>query len=79
MLPRNLPSDISQKRLIKAFRKVGFIADYTGGKGGHCKMICPKTNKFIIIQSHIYKQVLRDKLEQAEILGYDASEIMSKY
>ena len=46
MLPPNLPSDISQKRLAKAFEKAGFILDAFGGKGGHYKMTDPKTNKF---------------------------------
>lgn len=79
MLPPNLPSDISQKRLAKAFEKAGFILDASGGKGGHYKLICPKTNKFITLQSKIWKQVLRDKLKQAEELGYDAMEIMNNY
>ena len=79
MLPHNLPSDISQKRLAKAFEKAGFILDVSGGKGGHYKLICPKTNKFITLQWKIWKLVLKDKLKQAEELGYDASKIMDKY
>jgi uncharacterized protein (DUF779 family) len=79
MLPPNLPSDISQKRLARAFEKAGFIIDVSGGKGGHYKLIDPKSHKFITLQSNIFKQVLRDKLKQAEDLGYDASVIMNKY
>lgn len=79
MLPPSLPSDISQRRLAKAFEKVGFKIDYSGGKGGHYKLIDPKTNKFITLQSKIWKLVLKDKLKQAEELGYDASEIMNLY
>jgi len=79
MLPPKLPSDISQSRLVKAFSKVGFIADWSGGKGSHCKLTCPKTGKIITIQSNLYKQVLRDKLKQAEELGYDATQIMNSY
>jgi len=79
MLPRSLPSDVSQKRLAKAFQKVGFIVNMTGGKGGHYKLIDPKTKYFITLQSNIYKQVLKEKLKQAEELGYDATEIMNKY
>lgn len=79
MLPRSLPSDISQNRLAKAFAKAGFIVNAAGGKGGHYKLIDPKTKKFITLQSNIYKQVLKDKLKQAEELGYDATDIMSKY
>lgn len=79
MLPPSLPSDVSQKRLAKAFQKVGFILDLSGGKGGHYKLIDPRSNKFITLQSHIWKIVLKKKLQQAEELGYDAVEIMSHY
>ena len=79
MLPRSLPSDISQKRLARAFEKVGFIVNVTGGKGGHYKLIDPKTNTFITLQSKVFKEVLKNKLKQAEALGYDATEIMNKY
>ena len=79
MLPHNLPSDISQKRLAKAFEKAGFILDVSGGKGGHYKLICPKSNKVITLQSKLWKLVLKDKLKQAEELGYDATEIMNNY
>lgn len=79
MLPHNLPSDISQKRLAKAFEKSGFVLNVRGGKGGHYKLIDPKTGKFIIIQSNIFKAILIAKLKQAEELGYDAIEIMNKY
>ena len=79
MLPPNLPSDISQKRLAKAFEKVGFILDVSGGKGGHYKLIDPRTKKFITLQNNIFKHVLKDKLKQAEELGYNAAEIMDKY
>ena len=79
MLPRDLPSDISQKRLARAFEKVGFILNVSGGKGGHWKLSCPKNNKFITIQSKIFKEVLKSKLKQAEEWGYDAEEIMRNY
>lgn len=79
MLPRNLPSDVSQKRLARAFEKVGFVIDYSGGKGGHCKLMDPKSGKFITLQSKIWKIVLKDKLKQSEELGYDAGEIMANY
>lgn len=79
MLPPDLPSDISQKRLAKAFERVGFIINIKGGKGSHCKLIDPKTKKFITLQSNIFKQVLKDKLKQAEEFGYDATEIMNRY
>lgn len=79
MLPPNLPFDVSQKRLARAFERAGFIVDMVGGKGGHYKLIDPKTNKFITLQSHFYKLVLKKKLQQAEDLGYDSSKIMRHY
>lgn len=79
MLPPNLPSDISQRRLARAFEKAGFTVNTKGGKGSHCKLIDPKTKKFITLQSNIFKQVLKDKLKQAEELGYDATGIMDRY
>ncbi|MBI2448162.1 type II toxin-antitoxin system HicA family toxin [Candidatus Microgenomates bacterium] len=79
MLPHDLPSDISQKRLARAFVKMGFILDMSGGKGGHYKLTNPKNKQFITLQSKIYKEVLRDKLKQAEGWGYDAEEIMRNY
>ncbi len=79
MLPPNLPSDISQKRLAKAFEKAGFILDFSGGKGGHYKLTDPNSGKFITLQSKLFKQILRDKLKQAEELGYNATDIMNKY
>lgn len=79
MLPDSLPSDISQKRFTKALQKVGFIINYSGGKGGHYKATCPRTKKFLTIQSKLYKHVLKDKLKQVEEWGYNASDIMDKY
>ena len=48
MSPSNFPSDSSQKNVIKAFKKIGFIIDATGGKGSHIKVIDPRTGKRII-------------------------------
>lgn len=79
MLPPKLPSDISQKRLVKAFIKVGFVADWSGGKGSHCKLTCPRTKKIITVQNSLFKEVLKDKLKQAETLGYNAAQIMNEY
>ena len=79
MLPSNLPSDVSQKRLAKAFQKAGFILDVSAGKGGHYKLVDSKSNKFITLQHNLWKIVLKKKLQQAEDLGYDATEIMNNY
>lgn len=79
MLPPNLPSDISQGRLLKALGKAGFIIDYFGGKGSHAKAIDPKSQKFITVPNHLYKVALIKILKQAEELGYNTQDIMNRY
>lgn len=79
MLPPKLPSDIKQTRLLKALKKSGFKIDYHGGRGSHAKIIDQKTGKFITVQYNLYKIVLQEILKEAEVLGYDASEIMHNY
>ncbi|OGE82882.1 MAG: hypothetical protein A3B10_02565 [Candidatus Doudnabacteria bacterium RIFCSPLOWO2_01_FULL_44_21] len=79
MLPHNLPSDISQARLLKALSKSGFVIDYVGGRGSHAKAIDPHTQRFITVQNNLYKIILIKILKAAESLGYNAEEIMSKY
>lgn len=79
MLPPNLPSDISQARLLKALKKSGFIINYLGGKGSHAKAIDPKSNKFITVQNNLYKVALKEILKYAETLGYNAEQILENY
>ena len=67
----NFPSDSSQKKITKAFRKIGFIIDIGGGKGSHIKVIEPKTKKWIIVQNKIYKEAIRGYIKFVEELGYD--------
>ncbi|MFH1565295.1 MAG: type II toxin-antitoxin system HicA family toxin [bacterium] len=50
----NIPSDSSQKKVIKAFKKIGFIA-LSLGKGSHQVMQDPKTGDCITVQYKIYK------------------------
>lgn len=79
MLPPKLPSDVSQPRILKALRKSGFVLNYLGGKGSHCKVIDPKTGKFITVQRHLKKGELKEILKQAEEYGHDATHIMDNY
>jgi predicted RNA binding protein YcfA (HicA-like mRNA interferase family) len=79
MLPPKLPSDVSQSRILKALRKSGFILNWIGGKGSHCKVTDPKSGKFITVQYHLRKGELKEILKQAEEYGYDATSIMEKY
>ncbi len=78
MPQRNLPSDISQTRLLKALRKSGFIIK-EGGRGSHVLAVDPKTGQFITIQYKIHKIILIKVLNQAKKLGYDSESIMDNY
>ncbi|MEA2065009.1 MAG: hypothetical protein U9O66_01790 [Patescibacteria group bacterium] len=71
-MPRyNFPSDSSQKKIIKAFKKIGFITNNSGGKGSHIKVIEPKSEKWIIVQKQVYKEAIRSYIKFVEKFGYD--------
>ena len=76
MPPHNFPSDSSQKKIVKAFRKIGFIVNTCGGKGSHIKIIDPKTKKWTTVQSKIYKEVIRSYIKFVEELGYDCDKFV---
>lgn len=61
-----LPGEIQRKKLTKALRRLGFIVNMTGGKGNHCKIIWPKTQKSVSIQSDLRKDVLYYVLKEIE-------------
>lgn len=61
-----LPGEIKRKKFTKALQRLGFIIDKTGGKGSHYKIIWPKTQKSISIQSDLRKDVLQYLLKQIE-------------
>ncbi len=62
----DLPGEIKRKRFIRALRRLGFIIDKTGGDGSHYKAIWPQTQKMIIIQSKLRKDVLYYLLKEIE-------------
>lgn len=77
-MPRlNIPSDSSQKKIIKAFKKLGFIA-LPLGKGSHKMMEDPKTDVRITVQYKIYKEVIREYCKIIIELGYDVDEFIKK-
>lgn len=76
--PFNFPSDSNQRRIIKAFQKIGFVINSKGGKGSHVKVIDPKTGRWTIIQSNIHKAVIRDYVKFVEKLGYDVDNFIKK-
>lgn len=53
-----LPGEIKRKKFTKALERLGFIIDKKGGDGSHYKTIWPNTQKSIIIQSNLRKDVL---------------------
>lgn len=79
MLPPNLPSDVSQNRILKALKKSGFLINREGGRGSHAKAVDPKTGKFVTVQHRLKKGELKEILKDAESFGYDASKIMENY
>ncbi len=49
-------SDYTQKDWIRACKKLGLLVDCSRGKGSHCLVVNPKTNKKYTLQRslHIY-------------------------
>ena len=79
MLPAKYPSDSSQKKIIKAFKKVGFkILPTYYGKGSHRIVKCPKTNCEITVQNKIYKEVIKSYCKKVDELGYDIDLFIKK-
>jgi len=61
-----LPGDIKRKKLTKALKRLGFVIDKRGGDGSHYKIVWPKTQKSISIQSKLRKDVLQYVLKEIE-------------
>jgi predicted RNA binding protein YcfA (HicA-like mRNA interferase family) len=74
MLPRNIKSDSSQKKILRAFAKLGFeILPGNYGTGSHRIVRDPKTDKEFTIQHRIDKYVIKDYCKKLESIGYDSS------
>lgn len=59
MLPAKLPSDSNQKKILKAFKKIGWeILPPRYGKGSHRVVRCPRTGTETTVQYHTYKEAL---------------------
>ena len=71
-LPPNFPSDSSQKKILKAFKKLGFVVmPNCYGKGSHVLVKCPKTGEIATVQNKIYKEVIKSYCKYVDRLGYD--------
>ncbi|MCD4705098.1 type II toxin-antitoxin system HicA family toxin [bacterium] len=63
---KDIPGEIKRKKFTKALVRLGFILNKSGGDGSHYKLIWPKTQKSIIVQSKVTKNVLRYLLKEIE-------------
>ncbi|MFH1900335.1 MAG: type II toxin-antitoxin system HicA family toxin [Patescibacteria group bacterium] len=73
----NIKSDSNQRKILKAFKKLGFEILPTGfGKGSHRLVKDPRSGKEITVQHNIYKQVIRDYCKKVEQLDYDAEKFI---
>ncbi|PIS04543.1 MAG: hypothetical protein COT81_05860 [Candidatus Buchananbacteria bacterium CG10_big_fil_rev_8_21_14_0_10_42_9] len=77
-MPRDkVPSDTTQRKVLKAFRKLGFeILPHKYGKGSHRMVRDPKTGQEITVQSKVFKQVLFDYCSKVSELGYDVNQFI---
>lgn len=73
----NVPSDSTQKKVLKAFKKLGFT-ETLFGKGSHRMVEDPRTGAGITIQHKIRKDVLREYCKKIIELGYDADQFIKK-
>lgn len=63
----DLPGEINRAKFLNALVRLGFVIDMSGGKGSHCKVTWPKTQKSITILERIPKQSLKYILKQIEV------------
>ncbi|PIR05543.1 hypothetical protein COV56_02230 [Candidatus Kuenenbacteria bacterium CG11_big_fil_rev_8_21_14_0_20_37_9] len=61
-----LPGEIKRRKFIRALKRLGFEIDKRGGGGNHYKATWPKTQKCIIIQSKLRKDVLYYLLKEIQ-------------
>lgn len=74
-----LPGEIKRKKFIKALSRLGFDIDSRGGDGSHVKATWPPTQKCIILQSELRKDVLQYILKEIEqISGITWDQIKEK-
>lgn len=65
----DLPGEIKRDKFARALIRLGFILNEDGGKGSHCKLTWPPTQKSITLQSDLRKDVLRYVLKEIEKLS----------
>lgn len=68
-----IPSDVKQKKMLKACAKEGLRLE--NGKGSHVKVF-NAFGKFTVVQYNLNKQSVRRLLKQLEALGVKAEKII---
>lgn len=77
MPPVDIPSDATQQKVLRAFRKLGFEILAPGyGKGSHRLVRDSKSGSVITVQYHIRKDVLRSFCRIIRELGYSVEEFI---
>lgn len=61
-----LPGNLRFSKFINALKRCGFIINTTGGKGSHCKIIWPATQKSVTVIQDLRKDVLYYLLKEIE-------------
>lgn len=74
-----LPGKLNRDNLTKALSGLGFVVSKRGGKGSHIKATFERTQKSIVIQNRISKNVLYYLLKEIKsISGVDWEDIKEK-
>lgn len=77
MLPPKIKSDSTQKKILKAFDKLGFeILPPFSGSGSHRLVKDPKTKTEITVQYRIDKYIIRDYCKKVDALDYDVDKFI---
>ncbi len=64
-----LPGGISTKKFLKALQRLGFEINTVGGKGDHVKAVWPRTQKMVIVDNDLRKDVLYYLLKEIESMS----------
>lgn len=66
---KELPGDLSRKKLLSALKRCGFFINTVGGKGDHIKVVWPPNQKSVTVIGEIRKDVLYYLLKEIETMS----------
>ncbi len=69
-------SDLKQSDWIRASRKLGLVVDCSKGKGSHCLIINPQTNRQYTLQRKLHKFINIKIFKKLLEWGFEESAIM---